>query len=126
VSSASEEADRLWPDPEKGKPDRERYWPLKRGFRLGAAWAFRQPTDEARIEAARLAGASEALDAVAGYLRTVTSNLEGSSEWKRGVWALSGRLHHMVVEVKGQIVLDREVQLLQLAHSEQTPERGEQ
>lgn len=120
MTTATEEADRRWPDPEE-RAQRERFWKLKRGFRLGAAWAFRQPTDDARIEAARLAGAHEALEAVKGYLSLVTKDLEGTLEWKRGVWALSGRLQHMIVEAQGQVEGDREVQLLRYANPDETP-----
>ena len=120
VPGAIAEADRRWPDPEKGEPNRERFWPLKRGFRLGAAWAFRQPTDDARIEAARLAGAAEAFDAVQGYLRLVTHNMDPNSDkkWRDGVYALSGRLHHMMAEAGGQIQMEREVKLLTLGATE--------
>lgn len=70
-------------------------------------WAFGLPTTDERIEAARRAGQIEALDALQGYLRLQTTNLDGTPEWKRGVYALSGRLHHMAAEARGQITNER-------------------
>lgn len=75
-------------------------------------WAFGRPTDDARIEAARRAGQIEALDAIDGYLRLQTQNLDGPDAWKQGVWALSGRLQHMTSEARGQIKSEGPVKLL--------------
>jgi hypothetical protein len=102
LPGAVAEAERRWPDSGIGPHDR--WWNVRRGFRQGAMWAFGQPTDDARLEGARRAGQMEALDAIKGYLTLQTKNIEGSSDFKHGVWALSGRLHHMIAEAKGQIV----------------------
>lgn len=75
-------------------------------------WAFGQPTNDQRIEAARRAGQIEMLAALQGYLRLQTQNLDGTEEWKRGVYALSGRLHHMAAEARGQIMSETPVRWL--------------
>jgi len=111
ILKAQAEAERRWPESEAGSPS-ERFWKQRRGFIEGAWWQAQRPTDDTAIETARRAGQMEALAAIDGYLRLVTQNMEGTADWKRGVWALSGRLQHMTSQARSQIKGESTVTLL--------------
>lgn len=118
MGRVQDEANRRWPDEPKdsGRPTHPRFSAYRRGFRLGAWWQARQPTDDAKLEEARLAGAAEAFDAINGYINLMWANNRGakSDAYRDGFNAATGRIYHMMAEARGQIEGEREVRIFEM------------
>ena len=124
MGAIDDEANRRWPDEPRDSQFKTnpRFSAYRRGFRLGAWWHARQPTDDVKLEQARRAGQVEALMAVEGYINLMwKQNQEHRSKkspqfWDGFDWA-TGHLSHMAQEARGQIESEgaREVRMFKVA-----------